>query len=119
MAPALRGLIVVLVLAACERLPDREPLTGGDPKHGRGLVREFGCGSCHRISGVPGANANVAPPLEKLRSRVYLAGRFANTPQNLIEWIRDPRAMDPQTAMPAVGVDERQARDIAAYLYTR
>jgi len=27
--------------------------------------------------------------------------------------------MDPQTAMPAVGVDETQARDIAAYLYTR
>ena len=119
MAPALRGLIVVLALAGCERLPDREPLTGGDPKHGRSLIREFGCGSCHRISGVPGANASVAPPLDKLKSRVYLAGRFANTPQNLVAWIHDPRAMDSQTAMPAVGVDEQQARDIAAYLYTR
>ena len=119
MAPALRGLIVVLALAACERLPDREALTGGDPKHGRSLIREFGCGSCHSISGVPGATATVAAPLEKLRSRVYLAGRFANTPQNLVAWIHDPRAMDPQTAMPAVGVDEKQARDIAAYLYTR
>jgi len=119
MAKALRGLIVLLVLAACERLPDREPMTGGDPKQGRSLIREFGCGSCHTISGVPGATATVAPPLEKLRSRVYLAGRFANTPQNLVAWIHDPRAMDPQTAMPAVGADEKQARDMAAYLYTR
>jgi len=119
MANALCGLIVVLALAACGRLPEREPITGGDPEHGRSLIREFGCGSCHQISGVPGATATVAPPLEKLRSRVYLAGRFANTPQNLVAWIRDPRGMDPQTAMPAVGADEQQARDIAAYLYTR
>jgi cytochrome c1 len=119
MAPALRGLILALALAACERLPEREPLTGGEPEQGRRLIREYGCGSCHTIDGVPGATATVAPPLEKLKSRVYLAGRFANTPDNLVNWIRDPRAMDPQTAMPAVGVDASQARDIAAYLYTR
>ena len=120
MAAALRRLIVAVLLAGCERsLPDQEPATGGDPRAGRQLIQHFGCGSCHRISGVPGANASVAPPLEKLKSRVYLAGRFANTPDNLVQWIRNPRAMDAQTAMPAVGVDEVQARDIAAYLYTR
>jgi mono/diheme cytochrome c family protein len=120
MAAALRGLIVALLLAGCERsLPDEEPATGGNPKQGRQLIQHFGCGSCHRISGVPGANATVAPPLEKLKRRVYIAGRFANTPDNLVQWIRDPRAMDSQTAMPAVGVDEAQARDIAAYLYAR
>ena len=118
MAAALRGLIVVAALTACsERLPEAEPLTGGDPGAGRELIRQFGCGSCHRIAGVPGANATVAPPLEKMKSRLYIAGRLTNTPQNLVKWIRDPRALDPKTAMPALGLDERQARDIAAYLY--
>jgi cytochrome c1 len=53
------------------------------------------------------------------RARRQCQCRFANTPDNLVQWIRNPRAMDSQTAMPAVGVDEAQARDIAAYLYTR
>ena len=55
----------------------------------------------------------------KSAQRVYVAGRLANTPDNLIRWIRDPRAVEPHTAMPAVGLDEAGARDIAAYLYTR
>ena len=71
------------------------------------MARRHGCGSCHLIPGVPGANASIGPPLESLAHRVYVVGRLANTPQN------------PQTAMPAVGLDEALARDIAAYLYTR
>ena len=118
MARALAGVILAL-LAGCGRPPEREPLTGGNARHGLGLIQQYGCGSCHRISGVPGANGSVGPPLDELAHRVYLAGRLANTPDNLIKWIRDPRAVDPSTVMPAVGVDEAGARDIAAYLYTR
>ena len=118
MARALAGVILVL-LAACGRPPEREPLTGGNARHGESLIQQYGCGSCHRIAGVPGANGNIGPPLEKLAHRVYVAGRLANTPENLIKWIRDPRAVDPSTVMPAVGLDEAGARDIAAYLYTR
>jgi cytochrome c len=33
-------------------------------------------------------------------------------------WLVDPPAMKADTAMPAVGLGERDARDIAAYLYT-
>ena len=119
MARALAGLILVL-LAACERpLPEHEPLTAGNARQGRELIQHYGCGSCHLIAGVPGANATIGPPLGNLAHRVYVAGRLANTPQNVVRWIRDPRAIDPQTAMPAVGLDEALARDIAAYLYTR
>ena len=57
MAAALRGLIVALLLAGCERSPPgEEPATGGNPKQGRQLIQHFGCGSCHKISGVPGAS---------------------------------------------------------------
>ena len=65
------------------------------------------------------ALTGLGPPLERLAQRVYIAGRLANTPQNIVKWIRDLRAVDSQTVTPAVGVDEAGARDIAAYLYTR
>ena len=52
-------------------------------------------------------------------SRARRPGRLANSPQNLIKWIRDPRTVDPLTVMPAVGLDEAGARDVAAYLYAR
>ena len=49
---------------------------------------------------------------------MYVAGVTENKPDNLISWIRDPQMVDSATAMPKTGVTERQARDIAAYLYT-
>lgn len=36
----------------------------------------------------------------------------------MIRWIENPSAIDPKTAMPNMGVTVRDARDIAAYLYT-
>jgi cytochrome c len=119
MATALRGLIALSLLAACERpLPEQEPVSGGNPRNGRQLIQHFGCGSCHSIPGVPGATATVAPSLEKVKSRQFLAGRLSNTPENLQKWIRKPRSVDPKTAMPDVGLDEAQARDVAAFLYS-
>lgn len=111
-------LIALEALAGCGRnLPDGESTTGGSPKRGKELIQHYGCGSCHTIPGVPGANATVAPSLDKLKSRAYLAGRLQNTPDNVIRWIRHPRAVDPGTAMPEVGLDEPGARDVAAYLH--
>jgi cytochrome c1 len=94
-------------------------LTGGDPHRGPGLAIRYGCAGCHRVPGVPGPGGLVGPPLAQVGSRVYLAGRLINTPGNLVRWIADPRAVDPGTAMPATGVSEAQARDIAAYLLSR
>lgn len=93
-------------------------LTRGDPVKGWQLVQYYGCGSCHTIARVPQAAGLVGPPLTGIGGRVYLAGRLENRPENLIAWIQHPRAIDPQTAMPELGVTEPQARDIAAYLYT-
>jgi cytochrome c len=120
MVQALGSLIVALLLAGCEaRLPEHDPLTGGNARHGRELIAWYGCGSCHQIKGVPGANATVAPSLADIAKRVYLAGRLENKPENIEKWIVDPRSIDPKTAMPRVGVDEAGARDIAAYLYNQ
>jgi cytochrome c len=117
-------LLFLIVLAGCSDYPrDRaaeakELMAGGDPVRGRSAIRRYGCGTCHTIPGVRGATANVGPPLDKIALRGYLAGRLPNTPGNLLLWIRAPRSVDAKTAMPDMGVSERDGRDIAAYLLT-
>ena len=91
---------------------------GGDPERGREFILRRGCGGCHSIPRVPGARAKVGPPLDGFAGRAYIAGREANQPENLMRWIENPHAVDPQTAMPPMGIQREEARDIAAFLYT-
>jgi cytochrome c1 len=60
----------------------------------------------------------VGPPLDGIASRSYIGGVLTNVPDNMIRWLRDPRAIDSLTAMPNVGVTPSDARHLAAYLYT-
>lgn len=92
--------------------------TGGNPDHGAALIRKYGCSACHTIPGIEGARATIGPPLDSIGKRTSLAGQLPNTPENLIRWITDPQSIDRGTAMPNVGVSDREARHIAAYLYT-
>jgi cytochrome c len=91
-------------------------VTGGSPSVGKDLIHKYGCGSCHEIPGVKGANGLVGPPLLKFGRRQFIAGELANTPDNLIRWITDPKAVEPGTDMPKLGVSDDEARNIAAYL---
>ncbi len=110
---------MLLATAGCDSAErGARALTGGEPARGRELLRSYGCGTCHIVPGVPGAAGVVGPPLDRLGSRAQLAGRLPNTPDNLILWVRQPQRIVPGTAMPDLGVGERDARDIAAYLYT-
>lgn len=115
---------LVLLLAACgaqpnERLGEIEQsVEDGDPEIGRSLAADWGCGSCHRIPGIPGADALVGPPLDGFEQRRYIAGALINNPENLIAWIQNPQTIEPGTAMPNLGLSEAEARHIAAYLYT-
>jgi cytochrome c2 len=94
-------------------------LTGGDPDRAPALLRRYGCSGCHTIPGLAGADGQVAPPLEGLRKRVYIAGRVQNSPENLIRWIVSPQALAPGSAMPQTGISESEARDVAAFLYNQ
>ncbi len=93
-------------------------LTGGDSQRGRAAISKFGCGSCHAISGIWSAHGLVGPPLTGLKNRMYVAGVLPNTPDNLVRWIRNPKEVNGKTLMPVLGVGERDAADIAAYLYS-
>jgi cytochrome c len=91
---------------------------GGIPAKGRSAISRYGCSTCHVIPGVAGATGMVGPPLTQIASRVYLAGRLQNTPDNMILWIQHPHGVDDKTAMPDLNVTDADARDIASYLYT-
>jgi cytochrome c1 len=80
------------------------------------LINQFGCGACHSIPGIPGADGNVGPSLTRIGSRPYVAGVLRNSPGNLARWIRNPQAIVPGNAMPDMHIGDADARDIAAYL---
>lgn len=115
-----RGLLLAALLGGCSGDVEQTAaeLTGGDPRQGKLTLRKYGCEACHTIPGVSGADGLVGPPLDRIGSRTYLAGRLPNTPENMMRWIREPQSIAPGTAMPEMGVTEQDGRDIAAYLYT-
>lgn len=110
--------IALGLLAACGPSDHSDVVPGGNPARGRTALGDVGCGSCHEIPGLRGPQGKVGPPLGGIAERTMLAGRAPNTPENMISWIRNPQLIEPGTAMPNLQVDERTARDMAAYLYT-
>jgi len=95
-----------------------QTMTGGDPRVGLTLIRQYNCGTCHIIPGVPNANGLVGPPLLFFSRRTFIAGELPNNTPNLVRWIRSPKSVEPGTAMPTLGLSDEQARSVAAYLYT-
>jgi cytochrome c2 len=90
----------------------------GDVRRGAKAIHQYACGTCHTIPGVTGSQPNVGPPLAGVARRAMIGGKLANTPDNMVRWLRHTREVDPQTAMPQMGVTQQDARDIAAYLGT-
>jgi cytochrome c1 len=86
---------------------------------GRILITTYGCGTCHEVAGVATATGLVGPPLTGVARRMYLAGRLANTPENMVRWIRHPHEVDPQTVMPELQVSQQDAKDLTEFLYTQ
>jgi cytochrome c len=114
------GLVFVCagaLLLAWRHAPADTPPPGylGSPKRGRALVAQYGCTACHDVMSEE-VKGMVGPPLTHMANRSYIAGRFANEPIDMEQWLQHPQAMKPGTSMPDLGVNERDAHDIAAYL---
>jgi mono/diheme cytochrome c family protein len=90
----------------------------GDAARGRRAIQQYICVTCHEIPGIVGPNAPVGPPLEDIARRGFIAGVLPNSPANMVRWLRNPKAISPDSAMPDLGVTEQDARDMAAYLET-
>ena len=114
-----RAFWIVLLLGGCSEPENPElEIPNSDPERGREQLAQLECGACHIIPGVPGAWGRVGPPLQESSKNVYIAGRYPNTPQVLMRFVKDAPSMSPNTAMPAIAMTDAQSRDIAAYLYS-
>jgi cytochrome c len=97
----------------------------GDPEAGRRAFLTAGCGGCHTLTGVVypdgggGASGLAGPILSNVVLRPTLAGEtIPMSPETMARWLQDPAAVKPGTSMPSVGLDEQEARDLTAYLYS-
>lgn len=113
------ALLPILLLAgACKPPPDqRQFLPLASLERGQAAIERAGCGACHDIEGIDWPRGTVAPPLHDFADRALIAGQLPNRPDVLIAYIRNAPALKPGTAMPAMPISEREARDIAAFLY--
>ena len=107
-----------LLISGCTESHPVRTVPGGNPHAGKLAIQAYGCGACHTVPGVRGADGLAAPPLTRFADRSFIAGEASNTTDNLIRWIQAPESIEPGTAMPNLGVTAGIARDIAAYLYT-
>ncbi|HVL55524.1 MAG TPA: c-type cytochrome [Burkholderiaceae bacterium] len=103
--------------AAAAARQDAAAAAVGDPVRGKQAIEQYGCAACHRIPGIADDGPPVGPALDRIATRGVIAGVLPNSRENMIRWLLDPQQVDPQTAMPALGIDPRDAADIAAFLY--
>lgn len=90
----------------------------GNASRGAALIANYGCGGCHVIPGITGAQGVVGPPLDAIGRRVFIAGVLRNSPENMTAWLEEPQRFAPGNAMPNMGISHQDAQDITAYLYT-
>jgi cytochrome c1 len=112
--------LVLVGLAGCSSVGSASPPSDPTAAAGQQLIQQKGCGSCHTIPGVAGANGVIGPSLAGVASRKTLAGGEVpnNGPDDLKKWILDPPAVKPGTAMPKLGLTDDEATKIVAYLET-
>jgi cytochrome c2 len=108
---------VLALLAGCQGKPPANSVQG-DPERGRLALAQHACRACHMIPGLTGPETHVGRSLANLAERRFIAGSLPNSQASLVRWIRNPQSVDPQTAMPALGVSERDALDMSAWLLT-
>jgi cytochrome c oxidase subunit II len=92
----------------------------GNPQQGAQLIGQKGCGTCHTIPGIQGANGTIGPGLAGVAARSQIAGGAVpnNGPDDLKKWIMNPPALKPGTAMPNLNLSDADATNIVAYLET-
>lgn len=118
---ALLGVALLVLLSACGSDHDRGALQipeTADIDGGKRIMELYGCGTCHRIPGIAGANGRVGPSLDGFARQLYIAGAVPNNLENLVQWLMDPQSIEPGTIMPDFGLEEAGATNIAAYLAT-
>lgn len=117
-AAQFRALAASGAAAQCAAPVDAPPWRQPSIERGRAAISQYACTACHNVPGITGSDVHVGPPLAGIAGRGLIAGAVPNTREQMVRWLRDPRAIDPETTMPAMQVGEQDAQDMAAFLST-
>jgi cytochrome c len=93
----------------------------GDAANGKTLFTQRGCIACHVAPGVPNATGTIGPSLAGIgdpAKKPKLTDGGDNTPQHIKAWIQDPQRLKPGTMMPNLGLSDKEANDLTAFLLT-
>ena len=108
---------MLLFLTACDPAPVAPPLADTAAiARGKAAAGRLGCGACHDMPGIDWPKGTAGPPLRGFGRRGLIAGRLPNDPPRLAAFVSDAPAEVPGSAMPAMPMSAREARDIAAWL---
>jgi len=92
--------------------------SNGDAALGAKRFGELTCANCHAIRGI-NTQKQYAPDLTHVASRQMLAAeRMENTPQNLRDWLREPKVVKPGCYMPNLKLSDQDLTDVTAFLET-
>lgn len=97
-----------------------QPATKQQIAHGKQLVMEYGCASCHEIPGVSKPD-NFAPELSRIGSKpvvqlVFLPGMDHTLPAYLAQKIRQPRSFGSSFRMPRYSFTASQMEAVTTAL---
>ena len=112
------SLLLAAALTGCGEDNTAQQLVHADVAPGCDHIVRIGCSTCHVIPGVPGFRGRAGPSLAAFGERRYITKTLPNVPSVLLAWLQNASDLVPHTAMPDLPVSEKEAREIAAYLYT-
>ena len=97
-----------------------QPPTKAQIAHGKQLVIEYGCASCHQITGVPKPD-NYGPELSRIGSKpvvqlIFLPGMEHTLPAYLAQKIHEPRSFGPSLRMPRYNFTASQVEAVTTAL---
>lgn len=108
---------MLLILTACSPARVEPPLADAAAiARGKAAAARVGCGACHDMPGIAWPKGQVGPPLAAFGKRRLIAGQLPNDLPILAVFIRDAPSVVPDSAMPAIPMTAREARDIASWL---
>lgn len=116
------GLALAIALAAvtvaCKPPPkSRYDRDAAAVARGREIVSQSGCGACHAFPDIDWPKGRAGPSLITFDEHGLIAGVLPNTPAQLAVFVRNAPAVKRGSPMPAMPLSQREASDVAAYLY--
>jgi cytochrome c2 len=93
------------------------PVPLGSPERGKELFDTVGCRACHVAERGSAARRSEASDTRDFAPNLWNVADKAR-PAWLFRWIKNPRALWPETKMPDLRLTDTEAADVTAYLLT-